>query len=157
MRACIIPLLLVDACSDPENGESKKGATIVNLKTMPRRKEPESISVDHILISFLPVIATAGRSQDEAEALAYDLLDQLAKGADWNTLKAKYSDDPGPSGTGGGPYSMVNSMRRGRGMRGDMVPAFGNVGFQLLVGEIAIADYDAIKSRHGWHIIKRVE
>ena len=150
MKGCFLLLLLVVACS--ENGEPRQGATIVNLKTMPRRKEPESISVDHILVSFVPAIATAGRSQDEAQALAYDLLDQLAKGADWNTLKKKYTDDPGPS-----PYSMVNSMRRGVGMRGGMVPAFGNVGFQLLVGEIAIADYDPIKSPYGWHIIKRVE
>ena len=155
MKGCFLLLLLVVACS--ENGEPRQGATIVNLKTMPRRKEPESISVDHILVSFVPAIATAGRSQDEAQALAYDLLDQLAKGADWNALKKKYSDDPGPSGTGGGPYSMVNSMRRGVGMRGGMVPAFGNVGFQLLVGEIAIADYDPIKSPYGWHIIQRVE
>jgi parvulin-like peptidyl-prolyl isomerase len=37
-----------------------------------------------------------------------------------------------------------------------MVPAFGNVGFKLEVGEIGIADYDPLTSKYGYHIIKRV-
>jgi parvulin-like peptidyl-prolyl isomerase len=40
--------------------------------------------------------------------------------------------------------------------RDKMVPAFGNVGFTLQVGEIGIADYDPATSPYGWHIIKRV-
>jgi parvulin-like peptidyl-prolyl isomerase len=38
-----------------------------------------------------------------------------------------------------------------------MVPAFGNVGFALKVGEIGIADYDPHTSPFGWHIIKRLK
>lgn len=41
--------------------------------------------------------------------------------------------------------------------RNQMVPGFGNVGFQLQVGEIGISNYDAKESPHGWHIIKRYE
>ena len=37
------------------------------------------------------------------------------------------------------------------------VPAFGNVGFKLAVGEIGIADYDPKTSPFGYHVIKRVE
>jgi hypothetical protein len=38
-----------------------------------------------------------------------------------------------------------------------MIPAFGNVGFALKVGEIGIASYDEQSSPYGWHIIKRLE
>jgi parvulin-like peptidyl-prolyl isomerase len=38
-----------------------------------------------------------------------------------------------------------------------MVPAFGNVGFALNVGEIGIADFDPQTSPFGWHIIKRLK
>ena len=41
--------------------------------------------------------------------------------------------------------------------RGKMVPAFGDTGFPLKVGEYGIADYDPKKSNFGWHIVKRIE
>jgi parvulin-like peptidyl-prolyl isomerase len=41
--------------------------------------------------------------------------------------------------------------------RTGMVPAFGNVGFPLKVGEVGMAEHDARNSPYGWHIIKRVE
>jgi parvulin-like peptidyl-prolyl isomerase len=41
--------------------------------------------------------------------------------------------------------------------REGMVPAFGNVGFALNVGEIGIADFDPQTSPFGWHIIKRLK
>lgn len=40
--------------------------------------------------------------------------------------------------------------------RAAMVPAFGDVGFALEVGDVGMADYDAEKSPFGWHIIKRL-
>ncbi len=41
--------------------------------------------------------------------------------------------------------------------RGQMVPGFGNIGFNLEVGEIGISNFDKIDSPFGWHIIKRYE
>jgi parvulin-like peptidyl-prolyl isomerase len=41
--------------------------------------------------------------------------------------------------------------------RGSMVPAFGNVGFTLKVGDIGIADYDPRTSPYGYHVIKRLQ
>jgi len=41
--------------------------------------------------------------------------------------------------------------------RDSMVPAFGNVGFTLQVGQIGIADYDQTASPFGYHIIKRLQ
>ncbi|MFK5956897.1 MAG: peptidylprolyl isomerase [Planctomycetota bacterium] len=41
--------------------------------------------------------------------------------------------------------------------RGDMVAAFGNVGFGLEIGEIGMSQYDPKDSPFGWHIILRYE
>jgi hypothetical protein len=41
--------------------------------------------------------------------------------------------------------------------RDRMVPAFGNAGFPLQVGEIGIADFDQRTSPYGWHIVKRLK
>ncbi|MBL7008273.1 MAG: peptidylprolyl isomerase [Planctomycetes bacterium] len=41
--------------------------------------------------------------------------------------------------------------------RKGMAKAFGDVGFSLQVGEIGMAEYHAIDSRFGWHIIKRIK
>jgi parvulin-like peptidyl-prolyl isomerase len=38
-----------------------------------------------------------------------------------------------------------------------MVQAFGDVGFPLELGGIGMAAFDPVKSKYGWHIIKRVE
>ena len=40
--------------------------------------------------------------------------------------------------------------------RSAMVSAFGDVGFDLAVGEIGLATFDADDSPFGWHIIKRL-
>ena len=40
--------------------------------------------------------------------------------------------------------------------RGSMVPAFGDIGFPLSVGDYGLASYDPDKSPYGWHIIKRL-
>ena len=41
--------------------------------------------------------------------------------------------------------------------REQMVPAFGNVGFAISVGNIDIANFDPQTSPYGWHIIKRLK
>ena len=41
--------------------------------------------------------------------------------------------------------------------RGSMVPAFGDVGFALEVGQVGMADYHEENSPFGWHIIRRVD
>lgn len=41
--------------------------------------------------------------------------------------------------------------------RDEMVPAFGDVGFTLRMGEVGLAPYDPQTSPFGWHVIKRIE
>ena len=40
--------------------------------------------------------------------------------------------------------------------RAAMVPAFGDVGFGLQVGEVGVASFDEKSSPFGWHVIKRL-
>ena len=40
--------------------------------------------------------------------------------------------------------------------REQMVPAFGNIGFKLKVGEVGLAEFDSKTSPFGFHIIKRL-
>jgi parvulin-like peptidyl-prolyl isomerase len=118
--------------------------------------------MQHILIGFKdavgfngsPPAKAANRTQEQAKALAYDLLNQAKGGADFDKLVAANTDDQAP-----GLYALANSgVQPGQGeySRDQMVPAFGNVGFSLQVGQIGIADYDPVASPYGYHIIKRV-
>ena len=125
--------------------------------------QPQHITVQHILIGFKDAVGFGGsappkaaaRTEEEAKTLAYQVLDMAKKGQDYDQLVAQYTDDQAP-----GIYKMSNSgvapLSADEYSRDGMVPAFGNVGFTLQVGEIGIADYDPATSPYGWHIIKRV-
>jgi len=123
----------------------------------------DHIQVQHILIGFNDAVGfqgnpppkAAARTQDQAKTLAYDLLNQAKSGADFDKLVADNTDDSPP-----GIYGMSNTgvdPAQGEYPREGMVPAFGNVGFALKVGEIGIADYDPGTSPYGYHIIKRIK
>lgn len=153
------PLCLLLAAALAACGNSAKDEDQSSVLDAPQEKssaaEPEHIAVDHILIGVKGGLPNAKYSAAEARKLAYRLLDDLKNGADWAELKRRHSDDPPP----GGPYAMSNDgvmPRSGEYPRRGMVPAFGNVGFKLEVGEIGIADYDPVTSKYGYHIIKRV-
>jgi hypothetical protein len=140
-------------------------ATVTNTPVPPTPASSASsdhIQVQHILIGFKDAIGFAGnvppkaatRTQDQAKALAYDLLNQAKSGADFDKLVVDNTDDSPP-----GIYGMSNSgvaPAQGEYSRDGMVPAFGNVGFALKVGEIGMADYDPATSPYGYHIIKRI-
>jgi hypothetical protein len=122
----------------------------------------DHILIQHILIGFKdavgfqgsPPAKAAGRNQEQAKTLAYDLLNQAKSGANFDQLVAQNTDDQAP-----GIYALANTgITPGQGEypRDGMVPAFGDVGFSLKVGEIGIADYDPATSPYGYHIIKRL-
>ena len=118
---------------------------------------PDRITVSHILISFSGAFrSNASRSQAQAEKLVNDLKDQVSRGKDFGFLMKRYSDDPGD-----GTYTMVNHGVTATGeaefRRDQMVPAFGDVGFTLKVGEIGLAPHDPEKSPFGYHLIRRVK
>ena len=118
---------------------------------------PEQITVQHILIGFKGSVPgkPITRTQEQAKTLAYQLLDKAKSGADFDQLVRDNTDDSPP-----GIYSMSNlgvPPADGEYPREGMVPAFGNIGFALQVGQIGIADFDPQTSPFGWHIIKRLK
>lgn len=134
-----------------ENAATKDGAAA--------RKEPDVIAVQHILIGFQGTLPgkPLTRTMEEAEKLAEEILRRARSGEDFDALVKQYTDDAYP-----GIYRMANfgvaaDPNQGTYSRGGMVPAFGNVGFSLDVGEIGMAPYSQQESPFGWHVIKRVE
>lgn len=126
--------------------------------------EPSHITVQHILISSrgrLPGKRIT-RTKDEAAALAQEVLDKAKAGEDFDALVQEFTDDAHP-----GIYRMANRGQEADPNNGDparrimprggMVPAFGNVGFTLEVGEVGMSDFDLETSPYGWHIIKRLK
>jgi parvulin-like peptidyl-prolyl isomerase len=121
--------------------------------------EPDFIAVQHILIAFEGSVPGKNitRTREEAGTLAQELFKRAQDGEDFGKLVEEYTDDSAP-----GIYKMANfgveaDMNQRIFARDRMVQAFGDVGFPLAVGGIGLAEYDPVKSKYGWHIIKRVE
>ncbi|HKY34267.1 MAG TPA: peptidylprolyl isomerase [Candidatus Polarisedimenticolia bacterium] len=126
-------------------------------QTAPVAAEPEHIQVQHCLVAFAGKVPgkNVTRTQEEARKLAYDILERAKKGEDFDALVKQHTDDSHP-----GIYGMANkgvAPATGEFRREGMVPAFGDVGFKLKVGEVGIADFDERTSPYGWHVIKRVK
>ena len=123
--------------------------------------EPAYVTVKHCLISFEGTkVEKAVRSREEAEQLANELFEKAKGGEDFDKIIRQYTDDSPP-----GIYQMANHgfeddttpMVPSNKVyaRGEMVAAFGDVGFPLKVGEFGLAPYDPKTSPFGWHIIQR--
>ncbi|KAA0217841.1 hypothetical protein EDM80_02370 [bacterium] len=130
-------------------------AHIAEIAARPEHKDPR-IEVQHLLISFKGAGTNATRSKEAAEKEAAALWERIVKGEDFDSLVKKYTDDshPGIYGmvlSGGGDQHKMVFPRKG------MVPAFGDVGWRLKVGEVGTAGFDPNKSPYGWHIIKRLK
>ncbi|MEE8106552.1 MAG: peptidylprolyl isomerase [Planctomycetota bacterium] len=165
----LLTALLVVSCGEPKIEQSSSGDNdIQSEKSAAKsndgggkvRREPNHITVDHILVGVTHPKLAVKRTITDARALTKEIVQKIEDGADWASLKDQYSDDRG-EGSGGGPYGMSNTgvrpdVSRQERKRSGMVPAFGNVGFALKVGEIGVANYDATTSPFGYHIIKRI-
>jgi PPIC-type PPIASE domain len=140
----------------PNLAFAKKSET--EIPKAPSKSEPDYITVQHCLVGFNGSIPgkSISRSKEEARALATQLLAEAKAGADFDEMVRKNTNDSPP-----GIYKMTNygKMAIGKGTfeRDGMVPAFGNTGFPLQVGEFGLAEYHTSDSPFGWHIIKRIE
>ncbi len=120
-------------------------------------KEPELITVQHILIGFKKTVPNKpqDRSKAEAKALAYQLLRRAQDGEDFDALVEEYTNDNVP-----GVMLVTNKgaprVAGGR-TRSQLVSKFGDVAFRLEVGEVGIANFNTAISPYGWHVIKRLE
>jgi parvulin-like peptidyl-prolyl isomerase len=123
------------------------------------KKEPDRVTVQHILIAFKGSIPEEGvtRTRDEAELLAKEIFERAKKGEDFDALVKEYTDDQYP-----GIYKMSNigidpDKSKEEYSRARMVKAFGDASFKLGVNDIGLAEHNPEKSKYGWHIIKRIE
>ncbi len=117
----------VDVTEDEIRAEYE--STIANYET------PEQRDSRHILIS------TADRSEEEAEALATDLLTRINGGEDFGELAKEFSDDPG-SGAEGGNLGWAEAQV--------YVGAFRDALFSMTEEEVR----GGVKSEFGYHIIQ---
>lgn len=118
--------------------------------------EPAVITVKHVLIAFAGAAQSKQtRTREEAEKVAFEVINRAKGGEDFDKIIKELSSDPGE-----GTYTLVNTgvtANPGEFERSGMVAAFGDVGFRISVGEVGIADYDPKGSPFGLHIIKRVK
>lgn len=134
--------------------EMRKAAKELSART---EDSATDVQVQHLLISFAGTGTLAQRTKAEAEKLAAELFAKVNAGADFDALVKANTDDSHP-----GIYTMVSKQsREDRStnvfFRGGMVPAFGNTGWRLKVGEIGVAAYHSSDSPFGWHIVKRLK
>jgi len=117
-----------------------------------RDAQAKTVTVKHILISWRDLAKNydnkidprgQGRSHEEADALAKEVLEKVRAGEDMEPLMAKYSEDAGSSQSGRS-YD-VNAEAK-------LVFEFKRLSMRLKVGEAGL-----VQTLYGWHIIKRVE
>jgi peptidyl-prolyl cis-trans isomerase D len=99
---------------------------------------PNRVHVEHILLT------TVGKTDAEVaeiKAKAEDILKQAKKGAKFEDLAKKYSEDPGTKDKGGDLGWIT---------QGQTVKEFENTAFTLPKGSIS----DLVKTEYGFHIIK---
>src|SRR5208282_5487194 len=108
---------------------------------------PNRVHVEHILLM------TVGKPDAEVEEIkkkAQDVLNQAKKGANFEDLAKKYSED---GGTQGNPGSRDKGGDLGWIVQGQTVPEFEKAAFSLPKGSIS----DLIKTQYGFHIIKIID
>jgi len=97
---------------------------------------PEQVSASHILIS------TEEHTEEEAEAIAREVLGKLQAGEDFATVAKEFSEDGSVAG---------NSGDLGFFGRGQMVPPFEEAAFAMKEpGQLS----EPVKTQFGYHIIR---
>ena len=101
-------------------------------------KQPEQVRASHILIK----VKSDASEEEKAKALKKikEIQEKQKKGEDFAKLAKEYSE--GPSSAKDGDLGFFS--------RGQMVPAFEKVAFNLKEGEVS----DVVETRFGYHLIK---
>ena len=104
-------------------------------------KQPDLVSVRHILISVKHGEGQPGLSDAEAKAKIAKIQAELKKGAKFEALAKKYSDDPG-SKDKGGLYEDADPS--------GWVPEFSAAAKTQPLGKVG----PAVKTQYGYHLVK---
>ncbi len=125
----------------PVESVAPKGST----KPAAAPDEPEYIAAQHLLVMYAgskSAPARIKRTKEEARARAFEALELIKKGQDFDKVVAAYTDEPG----GGGRHGDL-----GRFKRDMMVGPFSDAAFALDVGQVSTV----IESPFGFHVIRR--
>jgi len=106
-----------------------------------RFKQPDLVSVRHILVTVKEGKGKEGRSDAEARARIEKIQAEIKKGAKFEALVKKYSDDPG-SKDNGGLYADADPTH--------WVPEFGAAARTQPVGKVGAP----VKTTYGYHLIR---
>ncbi len=106
-----------------------------------RFKQPDSVSVRHILVSVKQGDDQPGLSDADAKKKIAKIQAELKKGAKFDALAKKYSDDPG-SKENGGLYADADPSA--------WVPEFGAAARTQPLGKVGAP----VKTQFGYHLIK---
>lgn len=152
--------LILSGCS----GMQGTGNSVYREGLVTADGQPGYITVQHCLIGFQGSVQgkVILRSEAEAEALAQELFAKAQAGEEFSKIVVAHTDDSAPGiyrlANDGFPGDTTSRIPSKHVMpRSQMVPAFGDVGFNLEVGEVGLAAYDRVTSPFGWHIIKRIK
>jgi len=106
-----------------------------------RFKQPELVSVRHILVTVKQAEGQPGLSDEEAKARVAKVQEELKAGAKFEDLAKKYSDDPG-SKDNGGLYADADPA--------GWVPEFGAAARKQPMGQVG----EPVKTQYGYHLMK---
>jgi parvulin-like peptidyl-prolyl isomerase len=106
-----------------------------------RFRKPELVSVRHILVAVKQGEGKPGVTDAEAKARIAKIQAELKKGAKFDALAKKYSDDPG-SKDNGGLYADVDPS--------GWVPEFGAAARTQPIGKVGAP----VKTMFGYHLVK---
>lgn len=106
---------------------------------------PDSIEVRHILISIKDQMGGELRTEEEAKHLIDSLAAAIKAGANFDTLAAQFSDDPG-SAQNGGRYTFTAAQKS------NLTKAFGDFAFYAQPGESKVVLVD--QNYKGYHYIE---
>ncbi len=106
-----------------------------------RFKQPDLVSVRHILVSVKQGEGQQGLSDVDAKARIAKIQAEIKKGAKFEALAKKYSDDPG-SKENGGLYADADPS--------GWVPEFGAAARTQPVGKVGAP----VKTQFGYHLLK---
>ena len=118
--------------------------TYVLSKIIAARVLPDTVKVRHVLVATHQQMQTGELVPVRDDASAKHLVDSLQalhkSGTSFDTLVAKFSDDPGSKSTGG----VYDNVTTGR-----MVPAFNDFIFTHKTGETGV-----VKTDYGYHYVE---
>lgn len=152
--ALVLPALLLIGCPRQKVERMQPLRDEITAFNAKAEHSDPTVKVQHILVG--QGAQFGGRSMADAEARAAEVWNRIKAGDDFDALVKEYTDDSHP-----GIYTMTLKGASNHPAllfkRTEMVPAFGDTGWRLQVGEVGIAGYHPSKSPYGWHFVKRME